>query len=698
MEKNLLIIWDKKDNYQTKEKRDINLQKLYVEEIKHPFFKNINSCDVLDSEEELISDSYQLIDMDYGKYSGVILLLKLEWELLVGKYNGLEVLRMLREKGCNLPVFLMATESKKEIYQTESNLRGLLKTPGNYLVDKNKGSIDLKENEVPQVLSDILLEDILYYTNSKKGCLDEIIHTLRNKLSQEAMIYSSSEIEQMIVTIKEIIPVIEELLEDDLQEVHFDIWESTISILRNAARNKTKLTPSDEVDKAKASILNLLPEVNRLFKPEKREVSWKVLYLDDDKKFLNDLQARFNLRGVDCLTAETGAEALDILQKDINGTLDWKGQLLPPNSITALICDWRLQNELEEWDPIQGYEVIDKVAHDMSNMNSFFVLTSKKGGIIRNVQKSVPYRINWFAKGDVLQSDVSFEFFLDKLLEKGEGTYQSLIFRPNLPSWRTKSCHRASLPLGEYYRQFRMSIDYQKREREISELATDFIEQAITIKHYYSDVANPKMLEIESEIAPSAEMNSSRLEDVWIQFRDRLVARRVALVLYKLEEWDVEDISSVLMSRKLGGNLTRWFFSEVMCLSAAMDNNFGDQTLIEEINWFEKEFGYKVNFLNDKTRRAIKILFTAFGRQVKDILKDYKTKRFEIYNEFAFLFDYREPSSFKEIGRMFKDIDKLIEFDVIFQNGLKAKWELGFVKFASNKGNSKFLKKIIKSN
>ena len=694
MHKKILVIWDRSHNIIDDENKRKYFKEFFFDQIHHSFFSDI-VFDVIDDASDLLTNYKLNSTLGFDEYDGIVLLLKLNWELLSGKYNGLEILRLLRENRYKAPVFIVSQDKKENLYRSKNQLTGLLKTPGTYLIDAFSFKIDLKDSSEPQQLSDKLHNDILYYTTHKTGFLEEIIHNTKNKLPQEFRIYTSSEINNIIDTLSNIIPVIRETIPSEKRQFSDGVWDSLFETLKQSSVRNIKIKPADELYKAKSSILSLFPDEEDDNSAIKSNGTWSVLYVDDDKHFLDDIRSRLDQLGIHCFTAQSGRETFEILKKDKDGVLMSKdGKVFPSNTITVLICDWRMQNELEEWHSLQGYDIIDIVAHEYPNALSFFMLTSKKGGIIRNVQKASDYRINWFAKDDVLQSEISFNFFTDKIIEMGDSTYNSIIFRPGLPAWKYKKAHRAKLPLGEYYRQFRMSADYKKMEDEIGELAVDFYEQAKTVLEYHEEVFSQRALEVESEIAPTAEMISNKLNEVWLQFRDRMIARRVALALYKIEEWDVGDISSILMSKKLGGDLTRWFFSEVMCLSANMDKNFGDQTLIEEINWFERVFDYKIHFLNDKIRRALKGLFMGFGKKIKEEMKDAREKYREVYNNYIFLFDYKEPKTFEDITRMFSQVEVLIDSDASLNTGLKSKWDIALRKFLNNKSNREFMEKI----
>jgi len=694
MQKRILVIWDRSHKMNDDDNKRKYFKEFFFDQTQHSFFSDI-VFDVIDDPSELLIGYRLNNSVNFDEYDGVVILLKLNWDFLSGKYNGLEVLRLLRENRYKAPVFIVSQDKKEDIYQSKNQLTGLLKTPGTYLIDAFSFKIDLKDSQEPQQLSDKLLDDLLYYTTHKTGFLEEIIHNTKNKLPQEFRKYTSSEINNIIDTISNIIPFIRELIPSEKRQFSDDIWNSLFETLKQSSVRNNKIKPADELYKAKSSILSFFSDEEDDVSAIKSNGKWNVLYVDDDKHFLNDMRSRLDQFGIHCFTAQTGLETFEILKNDKDGVLMSNGgRVFPPNSITVLVCDWRMQNELEEWHSFQGYDIIDIVAHEYTNSLSFFMLTSKKGGIIRNVQKASDYKINWFAKDDVLQSEISFIFFIDKIIEMGDSTYNSILFRPGSTAWKYKTAHRAKLPLGEYYRQFRMSTNYKKMEDEIADLAIDFYEQAKTVMEYHEEVFSQRALEVESEITPSAEMKSEKLNEVWLQFRDRMVARRVALALYKMEEWDTDDISSILLSKKLGGKPNRWFFSEAMCLSAKMDNNFGDQTLIEEINWFEKEFDYKVHFLNDKLRRALKGLFMGFGKKVKEELKDSREKYREVYNNYIFLFDYKEPKTFEDITKMFSQVEELIDSDASLNTGLKSKWETVLKKFLNNKGNREFMEKI----
>jgi hypothetical protein len=525
----ILVIWDgshqKQKNAEAKEYFKFKLNSL-----DHPFFQEPD-LELIDHSETVLVN-YQLNkSISWSSYDGIIISLKLKWRELAGKYNGLEILSLIRENRIKAPVFMVTNDAKEEVYESKNLSLNLLKSPGSYLLSLDHAKLDLKGVTEPQSLSEKLLDDILYYCNNRTGIVEEILHRTKNRLlkvdwdSRDKDIYSS--------IIKEAYSSIQPCLPEDQLPLLTRIFNEV-----QEAINDNQLNPSQIFYQRKVEILSLLATE----KDEGAEVlaDWHVLFVDDDAHITDKVKTLFAQKGLTCHIASNADEAYGILNLDMKGELkDDAGKLYPGNSITILIADYRFENSLGEWDPVQGYDLIDYVHNQMHNTVSFFVLTSKKGAIMTQAKRNSRIRISWHAKDDVLDSDSSFAVFFDQVYEEGNKTYDALCGKPKTSSWH-KVSQNITTPLKEYYRYYRNLGNYETLEAEINKDVLSYIEEVEYELSKTDNRVNTRIPEIEidvNEIHFNTEFKAKidgepKGEDKnMAKFITKLKGRRIALAL-----------------------------------------------------------------------------------------------------------------------------------------------------------------------
>lgn len=547
MEKKLLIIWDSSHQMKSKEGAMAYFKDYLLNPLSLDYFKNCE-LDIIDTQDEFV-DNYQIKkDFDFTCYKGIVIALDLKWEAFKVKYNGLALLSLIREKRYKHPVFLVSQDNKEKIYKSKNLLVNLLKTPAAYLIDAAELTIDLKGEQEPQAISEQLLDDILYYANSKVGIVEEILHRTKNRLRK--IDWSTEKDEEYIGLIKDAFEAITPCYTENQIAVLNPIFDAIYSDIP-----KRTIKPSELFYQRKAEILSLL-DID-LKDSEKVEADWHVLFADDDEHIREKVKEFFKNKGIVCHTAKDADETYSLLQKDIKGHLkNEEGHSYPANTITIVIADYRFENQLGEWDQTQGYDIIDYIHTQLHNTVSFFVLTSKKGAIVSQARRNSKIRISWHAKDDVLDSQSSFDIFFDQVFEEGEKTYEALCGKPQSTTWH-KASEMIKSPLKDYYRFYRNMGNYSEIESEINRDVKTFLEEVeyeIGRVSKTSDILTPNIeldlnelnfnIEFMAQIKGSPSFDND--EDM-TKFITKLKGRRIALALVSDRyNYSPEQIKNIL--------------------------------------------------------------------------------------------------------------------------------------------------------
>ena len=113
---------------------------------------------------------------------------------------------------------------------------------------------------------------------------------------------------------------------------------------------------------------------------------WEVLFVDDDECNRNTLVEYFKRKNIVCNTASSAEDAFVTLKND------------NPKKIKIVITDIRLIEKNNKWQLLQGYQILKHLNKEHPYPLGYFVLTSKKGTIIKNIQKNPSLQFNGLTK------------------------------------------------------------------------------------------------------------------------------------------------------------------------------------------------------------------------------------------------------------------------------------------------------------
>ena len=582
---------------------------------------------------------------NFTTYKRIFLLVELSWKKhALTEFYGLKILEQIRFKKANCPIYLCSFMPKERFQQKSRILKVVLNTPGHFFLQLPSFIWDFKPCNEEFFLSNKMVEDIIYHCFDIKGSIDEQFHHLKDRVEKEN---PKPEIDKSFEEIAKLIP---EEAHSLLEKIKIELFESI--------NNNRQIPIPKLIGSAKLQVLTLLPESEKVASLIQKITEWQVLCIDDNPRILETLRSQFNKRGISCLTAQSGEEAFDLLQKDYLGELEpTQGKHSPQNSITAVICDLRFENQDGKWHRWQGYDIIDFIHKNLKNFVAFFVLTSKKGTIIRQAQKSDEAFIHWFAKEDILNAkeDSVFDFFASQVRKSGQAIFESISQTPSGKYWKTPWKGKIDFPLQQYYRYHRLSASYQEKETQVNDFANQYIEAAERVAdRFFKNVLKVENLDFDSSFksglyAPPGD------EKAMSKFYTKLIGRRIAIGLH-FKGWDLVDISDILKHQELRGNTAdRQLFNSYLALSTNLKNEIPGHLLVEEKNWLEQDLKISLNS-ND----------LHFYNRLRDILANLQDQLREKDCPHDFVDDEKIAISNKEHASKYLDLafDLAIKYDV----------------------------------
>jgi CheY-like chemotaxis protein len=532
---------------------------------------------------------------------------ELDWEgRAYSTFYGFELLVELRREGFLCPIFICS-------YLPRAHFIKLGRVP--------YGLLFLKEShpfvQLPQALPAAgisheitpagkkRLQDGLFHYSDSHGALSEILHHLKNRVphdTEEGMNYAFDNIRKIIN-------------ENRTHELEAIRQEMEVE-LNSDPKSHPKL-----IAKYKAEIKKLLPKSPLRDPDEKKKENWLVLFVDDFEYYRTKVVELFNKSGITCMAVEDGPGALELLRKDLKGKLKRSdGSAYPPNSICAVISDYRFEEPNGDWMPMQGYDIMDHLVYEIPNMLSLFMLTTKSTAVNASLNRREAIQIRWFAKEDVIDtgSSSAFDVFCSQVRSGAREVHEALHYKPQAKVWTTPWKNKIDIPLSVFYRYHRLSKNYYEKEQWIGQCARTFIDDAKMVKdenlfRKYKKIENLPFSTtfkagIKSEPPSEKSMN---------EFYTKLIGRRIAIGLHLLN-WDINDISDIMKFQELRDKAAdRQLMSSYLALSLNLEDIIPNQLLIEEYLWIQntlkialdsadRVFYARIKFVLDDVQQALR--------------------------------------------------------------------------------------------
>ena len=572
---NTILIWDN--------------NKRFVEELSIELgisFPNdaISSLEELKKKKYLSSKDAVIVlldtDIDGNKrsnYYGLKIVMELRKEL---RYKGLIV------------IYSTLTEQ-----QIREQVKGneILFTSGNRLKQFKKiENINVDEIEeliqsVPK-LSDDLLDDIRYNVFDTKGKIHELLHNLKNRLTDISGNNTRYDFINETRTVFDeykrlLLNEIDPFKTSEFEKLYVALINETIEDITNHWINETDTSctsyanAGNQVNKFSNKIVECSPvssDYADIQPPE--EINWQVLFYDDTEGVRKKVKAFFEQKNVTCHLATTEAEVYQKLK--VNS----------PN-ISLFISDIRLFDKNEHWCDRQGYDVIEQVYKNNDYPLVYAVLTSKKGTINKMVQKKRKYEILWFTKDDVINNIHSFNIFFDLIKKYADDNFNSnTVFQPLKKdnSWYKSYKKVYTYPLRAFYKLHKESQDYSTEESIINKKTLEWL-AGEGVKHDWTCKL------IKTQIG-NAELN---------RFREtKLLGRRIALAIAaeKTVITSLTVFNEMMRQSKTHSDSTVRQLYKKLAISSELDNTINDAInyyngkakspgiLYEEYLFLKKEF------------------------------------------------------------------------------------------------------------
>jgi len=471
--------------------------------------------------ESVITSERELSTAKFDKYSGIVLLVELAWD---GKnksaFYGIDLARaVLRAKlKLNLPILFVSFLSPKQIR---------LDDHGNEILDRQivgaVGHDFLRLPSAPQqwfdslrameALTDLQFFDILNNFCDVKGLIAERIHQLKNQCrvlfdNQEAKDHVK---DQVIKVFDEIAGLIGEKSEAATKRKSLisrldlePLSESTIDSFLTSSEAEFKAVIADDA----------LRETVSTFPRSKRE-PWKALILDDEPEGLRPLLAALELRGVQFAVARSVVEAEHELEKDRIS-----------NELTVAIVDYRLLKMFEgvTWHQRQqGYDFLLTLAKE-DRFTALVALSGLSRRFLLESFRKYNTRVEIYSKND-LNGEGAVNLFADNILDLGREQFEAMCSQPSAAEWQV---------LKPFYIAHRQSADYVLREKSISDDARRVALQiqALFQRLDVEDLITPQLPKFENLQKRMTSDNSAEFEELMPIFRNKLVARRLAIWLH----------------------------------------------------------------------------------------------------------------------------------------------------------------------
>ena len=565
----ILIIWDSipeeyKDGRRFREEdkraffQDLFLpyssEELDLTKFHNYFFEIIESpADIFEEEgSDKISLEYPLDEI-----REVYILAELNWSGL-GRtaFEGVSVVNTLRENRVKCPIFICSF-CPRSFFKAQKEIRfRILGTPGHNFIQLPAGGTIYHDNEELRLhgMSPLLLDDILYYCMDRAGLLDETFHTLKNLMLKPGVDLPTVVSEELAALETSIDPF-------RIPEFH-TLLDQLAAQLTTPAED-----PIDTLYEYKKKFLELIPkDSEETGSAEESQVrNWQVLFVDDDKNNVLQMMSELKAHGIGCVPAQRGEDVMTILEADSKGELDscdpafeafgevkmLREGLQPVNSITLVISDWRFLTPNGDWEIWQGYDIIGHIFKNLPNQVSFFILTSKTGGIVRTAQRMKYMNISWFSKDDVLKTKTGFDLFTDQVTQMGNDTFDALCSRPKVSSWENEKQKGNLIPgtsLEAYYKMYRQSSKYHFKEADINLETLNFVNDAEKLRRGETLEHKVRPFQVKTKILRAARED---YPENWEKFYEKLLVRRIILSLSINRKWSMDEIAPLLEYQRL---------------------------------------------------------------------------------------------------------------------------------------------------
>jgi len=535
---------------------------------------------------------WEQANFDFKSIKVIIILVELKWKnKYLQDFYGVTIAQKLRrDYKCRLPILFVSSLFPREIIQKDKQQREIIGAIGHGFIPLQDFSLSKVHKVFKEIktLNDNQYDYILKNHCDIKGIIGSKLHNIKNEV--RALRKKNKTDDEIIEFINEQLSVLATLT-SGFTSVSGEIVR--LKIKENEANKKQeKIKQFIEVHDSMVTRFFPGEEVGGTSNISKKP--WEILWLEDeiiDENILSKLNPQGkNNPNVKINHAKSFDEAKKIIEED------------KYNKITVVIADFRLYKNDDDAISIYGrnHKEQEKQGYDfllwLAGQNRFNKLVALSGlsrSFLSEFFKNQNVNIKIYSKNDIVSNGVNI--FVDDIIEYGDEINEVIMNRPKEKGWN------CLLPFYAHYRNILKNKDVI--EDEISEKARLVISQVKYILSSFDDelkiISN---ITTYQNITADFDRNSKNPnnEKDFEQFKNKLIARRIALWLYYCEGLGREHIARILKKGRIEGKkITQTNVSNLFRNIGLALDDFPFSILIEEKKWFKQYMGINIYTLED---------------------------------------------------------------------------------------------------
>ncbi len=510
---------------------------------------------------------------EWKKFSSIIVLCELNWSYedkyrKMQHFSGIDLVKELRRSyDIDLPVLFVSFYPIHLLYNATNEILTSVGHSFHQLPGTPESFKNLIKDE--QKISSLELKDIQLFSCSLRGIVTVKIHQVRGIVNRVGN-YTNEALQ------------IE--LEKCIEDIHRVFKEDPFEAI-SKLRERFPLINEVNVN----NVLEFINDIGNelIIKYSQSEFSaasdftekknWKLLLLDDEINDKSALVKLLNAKGVSVVCTSTADDAMKALSEDncLRG------------AISLIISDYRLidnTGNVPVQQKKQGYAFLHEVAENFrGRLISAVVYSGMPRQFLLETFKTFKIRTEIYSKIDFKPDDAGARNFLvERLIEIGDENYNALQALPL--SSRGWAAH-----LHDTYLMYRRQPDYEKKEKDISDFCTQWVDEFRTGQNPVSPMSKGDIFK------PRKGDLVSTLEKFEAYYKTRRIAQFLNIYYESRKAGDPLDLIPAILSpenKKMDTpELKRGFFSQIIGLKR---EEFPFGATIEELNWFEYDLGIKV--------------------------------------------------------------------------------------------------------
>ncbi len=359
------------------------------------------------------NDDWELLNkVSIKNYAAIVILAELNWQgkSLNDDFGFTIGLELRRKYKCLLPIIITSfmLQSFFELRAAQELQYNLLFARGTYFISlleikERLENVLLKAEPINQpLLAD--MNEMLF--NLRGVLIDTLSHRLQSDMDK-AMFHSLMQDMKTLLNAEQLSAI--EWIEQEIS-------------LENTLGNASLFNA------LKSELLHIIqttfPSVRLEDSPQISDRRHTLLFVEDDNLFAEEAQAQLVGFFKKIIWTDDAEKAIQLLQSDEG------------NTITGLLCDWRLYkgNAKKYWQK-QGYEVLAYAAQN--HYIGLFGITSLSDSNVNTIRNMLGFDVHLFKKEHFIVSTATVQWHLmaDVIMQKCDGISQLIASEPTGANW-----------------------------------------------------------------------------------------------------------------------------------------------------------------------------------------------------------------------------------------------------------------------